>query len=36
LPTWTNNIVKKNGSHYTLSTISYIIGPSRQEWVEVG
>jgi hypothetical protein len=29
LPTWTNNIVKKNGSHYTLSTISYIIGPSR-------
>jgi len=35
-PTWTNNIVKKNGSHYTLSTISYIIGPSRQEWDKSG
>jgi hypothetical protein len=30
--TWTNNIVKKIGSHYTLSTISHFIGPSRQEW----
>jgi hypothetical protein len=36
LPTWTNNIVKKNRSHYTLSTISYIIGPSRQEWDRSG
>jgi hypothetical protein len=29
LSTWTNNIVKKIGSHYTLSTISHIIGPRR-------
>jgi hypothetical protein len=27
----TNNVVKKIGSHYTLSTISHIIGPSTQE-----
>jgi hypothetical protein len=36
LPTWTNNIVKKNGSHYTLSIISYIIGSSKQEWDRSG
>jgi hypothetical protein len=30
LSTWTNNIVKKIRSHYTLSTISHIIGPSTQ------
>jgi hypothetical protein len=30
LSMWTNN-VKKIGSHYTLSTISYIIGLSTQE-----
>jgi hypothetical protein len=29
LSTWTNNIVKKIGSHYTLSIISHIIGSSR-------
>jgi len=32
LSTWTNNVVKKIGSHYTLSIISYIIGPHRQGW----
>jgi hypothetical protein len=36
LSTWTNNIVKKIGSHYTLSTISHIIGPSRQGWDRSG
>jgi hypothetical protein len=32
LSTWTNNVVKRIGFHYTLSIISYIIGPRRQGW----
>jgi hypothetical protein len=36
LSTWTNNVVKNIGSHYTLSIISYIIGPRRQGWDRSG
>jgi hypothetical protein len=36
LSIWTNNIVQKIGSHYTLSTISHIIGPNRQGWDRSG
>jgi hypothetical protein len=36
LCTWTNNVVKKVGSHYTLSTMSNIIGPSTQGWDRSG